>query len=135
AARKAGGQNGRFGLGPVAPRVTRGRLAARRQDRRARAARRGARPEPTMTWQGRLTRWLGPNLLERLLRMEATLRRRRGRAGAVVAAMIAVIAFADAQLWPGISLAVGYSVPIALGCYVFGVRVGVQLSLLAGVLR
>ena len=88
-----------------------------------------------MTWQQRLARWLGPNLLERLLRMEARLRRRRGRAGAVVALMFAVIAFADAQLWPGISLAFGYSVPVVLGSYVFGLRVGVQLSVLAVVLR
>jgi hypothetical protein len=88
-----------------------------------------------MTAQGPLARWLGPNLLERLLRMEATLRRRRGRAGAVVAVMIALIALADAQVWPGISLAFGYSVPVALGSYVFGLRVGVQLSVLAVVLR
>jgi signal transduction histidine kinase len=53
----------------------------------------------------------------------------------LILTMIGVIAWADAEVWPGVSLAFGYAVPIALGAYIFGLRVGVQLSLLGVILR
>ena len=55
--------------------------------------------------------------------------------GFLILAMIGVIAWADAEVWPGLSLAFGYAVPIALGAYIFGLRVGVQLSILGVILR
>jgi signal transduction histidine kinase len=74
-------------------------------------------------------------MLDHLLRAEPMLRRRRMRMGVVIAAMVAVIAVADAQIWPGISLAFGYAIPIVLGGYVFGMRLGVELSVLCVILR
>jgi len=49
--------------------------------------------------------------------------------------MIIATALADAWIWPGISFAFGYALPITLGAYVFGSRAGVLLSLLAVILR
>ena len=83
--------------------------------------------------EGRLVR----AMLERLLRAEVVLRRRRGRrrAAVLVAAMIGTVALADAQLWPGVSLAFGYTLPIALAAYAFGARRGSALAVLCVVLR
>jgi signal transduction histidine kinase len=80
---------------------------------------------------------LVPTLLDRLLELEPVLRRRRRRQAVVVviAAMVGAVAWADANLWPGMSLAFGYAVPITLTAYVFGIRRGVALSLLCVVLR
>lgn len=76
------------------------------------------------------------SMLDRLLAFEPRLRRRNGRRrlGLAVATMIGVIAIADVEM-PGVSLAFGYALPIALGAYAFGVRVGVGLSILCVVLR
>jgi signal transduction histidine kinase len=74
-------------------------------------------------------------VLDRLLEAEPVLRRNRHRLRAVLAAMFLLIALADARLWPRVSFALGYAVPISLGAYVFGVRVGIALSLLGVVLR
>lgn len=76
-------------------------------------------------------------MLERLMRVEAALRRRRGRrrVAVLVVAMVGTVAVADAQLWPGVSLAFGYTIPIALAAYAFGVRRGSELSVLCVVLR
>src|SRR5262249_2940284 len=52
-----------------------------------------------------------------------------------IIAMMATIAGADMRMWPGISLAFGYSLPIALGAYALGIRVGVGLSVVAVVFR
>src|SRR5712692_1116945 len=76
-----------------------------------------------------------PVLLDVLLSVEGRLRRRRRWMGFLIIAMIGVIAWADAQVWPGLSLAFGYAIPIALGAYTFGLRVGIQLSLLGVILR
>ena len=53
----------------------------------------------------------------------------------LIAAMIGTVACADAYGWPGISLAFGYAVPVTLGAYVFGVRRGIELSLVCVILR
>src|SRR5207249_511668 len=71
----------------------------------------------------------------RLLGGEPTLRRARRLVGGLVAAMVGTIAVVDGRLWPGISLAFGYSVPIALGAYTFGTRFGVELSIVCVILR
>src|SRR5438552_13324296 len=76
-----------------------------------------------------------PSLLDRLLGGEPTLRRRRRWVGGLVAAMVSALAVVDGRLWPGISLAFGYSVPIALGAYTFGIRLGVELSVVCVILR
>jgi len=76
-----------------------------------------------------------PSLLDRLLGSEPTLRRWRRWVGGLVAAMVGVLAVVDGRLWPGISLAFGYSVPIALGAYTFGIRLGVELSVVCVILR
>lgn len=76
-----------------------------------------------------------PTVLDRLLEAEPVLRRNRHRLRAVLAAMFLLIALADARLWPRVSFALGYAVPISLGAYVFGVRVGMALSVLGVVLR
>src|SRR5436309_2116262 len=76
-----------------------------------------------------------PSLLDRLLGSEPTFRRRRRWVGGLVAAMVSALAVVDGRLWPGISLAFGYSVPIALGAYTFGIRLGVELSVLCVILR
>jgi len=76
-----------------------------------------------------------PTLLDRLLGGEPTLRRARRLVGGLVAAMVGTIAVVDGRLWPGISLAFGYSVPIALGAYTFGTRFGVELSIVCVILR
>lgn len=80
---------------------------------------------------------LVPTLLDRLLALEPALRRRRRRQGVLVAiaAMVGGVAWADAQIWPGVSLAFGYAVPITLTAYVFGIRRGMELSLVCVVLR
>ncbi len=75
-----------------------------------------------------------PTLLDRLLQAEASLRQRHGL-GLLVATMIGTLAVADAWLWPEISLAPGYVVPITLGAYAFGMRLGVELSVLCAILR
>src|SRR5437879_7968849 len=49
--------------------------------------------------------------------------------------MIGTVACADAYGWPGISLAFGYAVPVTLGAYVFGVRRGIELSIVCVILR
>ncbi len=74
-------------------------------------------------------------VLDYLLRAEPTLRRHRDRVVVAIAVMMTLIAAADVRLWPGISLAFGYSVPISLGAYALGIRVGVALSALGVVLR
>jgi len=76
-----------------------------------------------------------PSLLDRLLGSEPTLHRWRGWVGGLVAAMVGVLAVVDGRIWPGISLAFGYSVPIALGAYTFGIRLGLELSVLCVILR
>ncbi len=76
-----------------------------------------------------------PTLLDRLLGGEPTLRRARRWVGGLVGAMVGTIAVVDGRLWPGISLAFGYSVPIALGAYTFGTRLGVELSIVCVILR
>src|SRR5581483_8773886 len=89
------------------------------------------------TGRRRVRRKVVPTLLDRLLEAEPALRRRRRLhgVGLLVALMIAVVAWADARLWPGISLAFGYAVPITLAAYVFGIRRGLELSFLCVVLR
>src|SRR5215470_9107006 len=74
-------------------------------------------------------------ILDYLLRAEPSLRRHRDRVLVAIVAMMATIAAADMRMWPGISLAFGYSLPIALGAYALGIRVGVGLSLVAVVFR
>ena len=76
-------------------------------------------------------------IVERLLRAEVALRRRRGRrrVAVLVTAVIGAVAVADAQLWPGVSLAFGYTLPIALAAYVFGARRGSELAVLCVILR
>lgn len=76
-----------------------------------------------------------PSLLDALLSVGARLQRRRRGMGVLILAMIGAIAWADAEVWPGLSLAFGYAVPIALGAYTFGLRAGVQLSILGVILR
>ena len=76
-----------------------------------------------------------PSLLDALLSVEARLQRRRRAMALLILAMLGVIAWADAEVWPELSLALGYAVPIALGAYIFGLRAGVELSLLGVVLR
>ena len=76
-----------------------------------------------------------PSLVDRLLGSEPALRRWRGWVGGLVGAMVGVLALADGRLWPGISLAFGYSVPIALAAYTFGIRLGIELSVLCVILR
>src|SRR5712692_3310073 len=85
----------------------------------------------------RLRRRIVPTVLDRLLEAEPALRRRRRRHGVafVIGAVVGGVAWADAYVWPGISLAFGYAVPITLAAYVFGIRRGVELSLVCGVLR
>ena len=85
--------------------------------------------------RNRNERRLLPGVLDRLLEAEAWLRRHRQSVGPAIAAMIIAIALADAWVWPGISFAFGYALPITLGAYVFGSRAGVLLSLLAVILR
>ena len=75
------------------------------------------------------------SVLDYLLRTEPALRRHRERVLVVIAVMMTAIATADMRLWPGISLAFGYSFPVALGAYTLGIRVGGALSVLAVVLR
>jgi len=48
-----------------------------------------------------------------VLSVEGRLQRRRHWMGVLIIAMIGAIAWADAQVWPGLSLAFGYAVPIA----------------------
>jgi hypothetical protein len=85
--------------------------------------------------------WLGGErqlkrtVLDYLLRAEPRLRRHRERVLIAVGIMMTIIAGADIRLWPGISLAFGYSFPIALGAYALGIRTGVILSALAVALR
>ena len=76
-----------------------------------------------------------PSLLDVLLSVGARLQRRRRWMGLLILAMIGIVAWADAQVWPGVSLAFGYALPIALGAYTFGLRAGVQLSILGVILR
>jgi len=76
-----------------------------------------------------------PSLVDRLLGSEPALRRWRRWVGGLVGAMVGVLAVADGRLWPGISLAFGYSVPIALAAYTFGIRLGIELSVLCVILR
>ena len=75
------------------------------------------------------------SVLDYLLRTEPALRRHRERVLVVITVMMTAIATADMRLWPGISLAFGYSFPVALGSYALGIRVGAALSVLAVVLR
>ena len=75
------------------------------------------------------------SVLDYLLRAEPALRRHRERVLVAIAVMMTVIAAADVRLWPGISLAFGYSFPVALGAYALGIRMGAALSVLAVVLR
>ena len=81
--------------------------------------------------QGRLKE----EVLDHLLRAEPGIRRHRDRVLLSIVVMMAVIAAADVRLWPGISLAFGYSFPVALGAYALGIRSGVGLSVVAVVLR
>jgi hypothetical protein len=80
-------------------------------------------------------RYVKHTVLDWLLRTEPRLRRHRERVLVVIAIMMTLIAAGDVRLWPGISLAFGYSFPIALGAYALGMRVGVALSVLAVALR
>src|ERR1051326_8812435 len=80
-------------------------------------------------------RQLKRTVLDYLLRAEPRLRRHRERVLVAVGIMMTIIAAADIRLWPGISLAFGYSFPIALGAYALGIRAGVILSALAVALR
>jgi len=80
-------------------------------------------------------RRLLPSLLDLLLSAEARLQRRRHWMALLILSMIGGIAWADMHVRPGLSLAFGYAVPIALGAYTFGLRVGVLLSLLGVLLR
>ncbi len=89
-------------------------------------------PSATGFWRDR---YVKQAVLDRLLRAEPRLRRRRERVLVAIAIMMTIIATADLRLWPGVSLAFGYSLPIALGAYALGMRVGVALSLLAVALR
>lgn len=73
-------------------------------------------------------------LPHRLARAEAALRRRRPAVCVITVGLFALIAAADRWIGPDLSLALGYAVPISLAAYVFGVRVGLALSLLGVVL-
>jgi hypothetical protein len=85
-------------------------------------------------WNGR-DRRMKRTVLDYLLRAEPALRRHRERVLAAIALMMTAVAAADMRLWHGISLAFGYSLPVALGAYALGIRVGVALSVLSVILR
>lgn len=74
-------------------------------------------------------------VIDYLLRAEPALRRHRDRVLLVVVAIMAAIATADLRIWPAISLAFGYSFPVALAAYARGIRVGLLVSAVAVVLR
>src|SRR5262245_29008575 len=78
---------------------------------------------------------LFPTLLDHLLRAEPALRRKRPQVAASIAVLFALLAVADARFWPERSFAPGYAIPIVLGAYAFGLRVGVVLSVLGVTLR
>jgi hypothetical protein len=78
---------------------------------------------------------LKQGVIDYLLRAEPGLRRHRDRLLLAVVAMMAAIATADMRISPGISLAFGYSLPVAVAAYALGIRVGVLVSVVAVVLR
>src|SRR4029077_19421452 len=65
-------------------------------------------------------RYVKHTVLDWLLRTEPRLRRHRERVLVVIALMMTLIAAGDVRLSAGISLAFGYSFPIALGAYALG---------------
>jgi hypothetical protein len=78
---------------------------------------------------------LKQGVIDYLLRAEPGLRRHRDRVLFAIGAMMAAIATADMRIWPGISFAFGYSLPVALAAYALGIRMGVLVSAVAVVLR
>jgi hypothetical protein len=64
----------------------------------------------------------------RLAAAGAGLDRHRGPVAAATVALCAAIAIVERWLWPDVSLALAYAIPISLAAYVFGLRIGGVLS-------